>query len=652
MITNKGENLIFLLSLPRSGSTLLSAILGNHSVVHCPPEPWLLLRLNEVYGKSAENKIFDDYVASQAVEKFFGREEFIESARQFATSAYNSVLAKTNHQVLVDKTPRYYHILDFIQDIYPKAKKIWLKRHPLDVAASYKTTWNRGIDYLTGKFLDPTSFDFIVGIPNLIDFFDQKSPDKYEIKYEDLVMSPETEIKKLADFCNIPFEPAMLDLGISTKGLMTVLNSNFGDKKIKDKHTFDQASINQWKKHLDIHEIKKLNGFIGPEAYIRMGYLETVETHPEFFHESLSNEILQKTRQKVIDKFHVMNPIQMALLYDKEAQINLYESELKKSHEQCSVLKNELNATHTQIDRLKNEINRIESQLQESFSENARQVEHLTSLENRLLESKNELEKGKILSTQLEKQTRSLNEMNVLLERQLKETFEIDKSSVISQMNQQITAQGEIKKLLEQRIQDLEDDNFKNSAAIEKLKEQLRNKEEEKKSLESHVIELESIIKEKNIQNEQLELSLKNTEEEVLQLKNESGELYEKISLMEQEIDTHQNFNDQTTELLKSSEIEKKRLILTLTECENKLSKKKEEVEILTVEVSQIQGYRETISSLEKEMEELKAINSEMEETISQWEITYNKSRYSVSYRLGRVILFPMIKLRKWITGN
>jgi len=45
---DQGSNLIFILSLPRSGSTLLQRILGGHSQVHTVAEPWLML--NPLYA--------------------------------------------------------------------------------------------------------------------------------------------------------------------------------------------------------------------------------------------------------------------------------------------------------------------------------------------------------------------------------------------------------------------------------------------------------------------------------------------------------------------------------------------------------------------------------------------------------------------------
>lgn len=364
MISKKGKNLVFIFSLPRSGSTLLSAVLGNHSQVYCPPEPWILLRLAEVYGNAAENKIYDDYVAEKAVKAFLSENEFINSARAFAQASYNSLLTRTDQQIFVDKTPRYYHILDFIDTLFPKAKKIWLKRNPLDTAASYKITWNRGIDYLIGETLDPTSFDFILGLSNLQKFFAKKSPEKLEIKYEDLVHYPEPETKKIAAFCNIEFEPSMLDLSESQKGLKIVLNSEFGDKKIKDRQQFDCSSIDCWEKHLNPNEIKKFTGYIGRDIFINTGYEETVTDHPELFDLTTDKEILKKNQGKILEDFNHSQPLQMAHIYDLETYVRKYREEIKETHKKCMKLTADLNEERLRSSDLEQKNVWLQGQLQ------------------------------------------------------------------------------------------------------------------------------------------------------------------------------------------------------------------------------------------------------------------------------------------------
>ena len=56
MIHPTGKNLVLILGQPRSGTTLLGALLESHAEVHCPPEPWLLLAL-EALGRTSPAQV-------------------------------------------------------------------------------------------------------------------------------------------------------------------------------------------------------------------------------------------------------------------------------------------------------------------------------------------------------------------------------------------------------------------------------------------------------------------------------------------------------------------------------------------------------------------------------------------------------------------
>ncbi|MBN4072042.1 sulfotransferase, partial [bacterium AH-315-F18] len=65
MIGDKGKNLTFLLGLPRSGTTLLCAMLEQHQSIVCPPEPWLMLALASV-GKTPSRNPADSQLLGSA----------------------------------------------------------------------------------------------------------------------------------------------------------------------------------------------------------------------------------------------------------------------------------------------------------------------------------------------------------------------------------------------------------------------------------------------------------------------------------------------------------------------------------------------------------------------------------------------------------
>ena len=70
MIDSLGENLVFLLGVPRSGTTLLSAMLDRHPQVLCPPEPWIMLALSAL-GQIPPAHPADPQLLGDATRAFF-----------------------------------------------------------------------------------------------------------------------------------------------------------------------------------------------------------------------------------------------------------------------------------------------------------------------------------------------------------------------------------------------------------------------------------------------------------------------------------------------------------------------------------------------------------------------------------------------------
>src|SRR3954464_9285160 len=152
MVQPNGANLVFILSTPRAGSTLLGAILGNHSRLFSPNEPWLLLALHSLTEeKSRAGAWSNEHLAALALRDLLSEAQFREACRAFALSAYNQKLEQAGKLIFIDKTPRYGQILPFLDELFPDAKKIWLQRNPLDVAVSFASMWNILIPELVGE---------------------------------------------------------------------------------------------------------------------------------------------------------------------------------------------------------------------------------------------------------------------------------------------------------------------------------------------------------------------------------------------------------------------------------------------------------------------------------------------------------------------
>jgi glycosyltransferase involved in cell wall biosynthesis len=269
MISKSGKNLIFLLGLPRSGTTLLSTMLDQHPAIRCPPEPWIMLALESVGRTSAHNPA-DAPVLYRGFNEFCDRPTAIAAAKSYALTAYNSSLRKAGKAVLIDKTPRYYLILDYLRETFPEATFVILWRHPLDIAASMRTAWQ--VDVATQLETQQEHLichDLVVGLRRLHTLAKAKSDRVYPLKYEDLVRKPLPVLNRLIKWIGLETyqEAPVLELAGSDFD-----SGSVGDKKVLNTHGPHQDSIDRWKQVFTPEQAAAIAGAIGPHLLSALGY--------------------------------------------------------------------------------------------------------------------------------------------------------------------------------------------------------------------------------------------------------------------------------------------------------------------------------------------------------------------------------------------
>ena len=140
----KSDNLIFIVSQPRSGSTLLQSILSNNDYINTASESWLLLPFLNIFDSSLIEAKYNQQLAVTGIFDFAnkagGKDVLIEKLKDFLLSVYGP-LSIGNVKYVLDKTPRYYEILPYIKKVFPEAKIILLKRNPFAVLNSIIDTW-------------------------------------------------------------------------------------------------------------------------------------------------------------------------------------------------------------------------------------------------------------------------------------------------------------------------------------------------------------------------------------------------------------------------------------------------------------------------------------------------------------------------------
>lgn len=240
--TLKSKNLIIIASQPRSGSTLLQAILSNNNTVGTVSEPWLLLPFLGYTKIEINNSKYSSYLANKGISDFktkIGAASFDNDLASFLLQQYGKVLHGNEHMVL-DKTPRYYEILDEILNYFPNCKIIILKRHPFAVLNSIIKTWK--VSELNG-FLEFKRD--ILNAPFILQNFAKKhetNSQVYQLRYEDLVSQPEKQMEALCQWLELPFSKEMLNYGGNKK-----YHGYLGDPKgVKQAKKPNINSLNEW----------------------------------------------------------------------------------------------------------------------------------------------------------------------------------------------------------------------------------------------------------------------------------------------------------------------------------------------------------------------------------------------------------------------
>ena len=213
----------FILSSPRSGSTLLRVMLAGHPDLSSPPELHLL-PFDTMAEREAELGVSQlgeglkrAFMALKNVDAAQSQklvDELIEENAS-VTEVYHQLQQLAGDRLLVDKSPTYAsnrETLEKAEAIFDGAKYIHLVRHPYAVIESFA---RMRMDKLVGSG-DTNPYELAELIwrdsnQNILDLAREIDPERYHlVYYEDLVSKPQAVLTEICNFLEIPFDEALL----------------------------------------------------------------------------------------------------------------------------------------------------------------------------------------------------------------------------------------------------------------------------------------------------------------------------------------------------------------------------------------------------------------------------------------------------------
>ena len=239
---------IFIVGLPRAGSTLLEQILSSHSQVDGTLELPNILSLSQRLrrrGRSADCRPYPDILADLSSDELceFG-EEFIRDTR----------IHRQGAPFFIDKMPNNFRHIGLIQLILPNAKIVDARRHPMACCFSgFKQLFAEGQEFTYGlEDLGRYYRDYV----DLMDHWDTVLPGKVlRVQYEDVVADLEGQVSRLLEYCGLPYEDACVEFHRTERAVRTPSSEQV-------RQPIYRSGLEQWRNYEDY--LEPLKAALGP----------------------------------------------------------------------------------------------------------------------------------------------------------------------------------------------------------------------------------------------------------------------------------------------------------------------------------------------------------------------------------------------------
>ena len=247
------DEALFVVGMPRTGTTLVERILSKHTDVTSAGELQHFGLLLKELTKTTTNRVIDKETVKAVASINFNElgKAYIDSTRAITG----------NTAKFVDKMPLNVLYAGFIIKALPKAKIICLDRGPLDtIVSNYRQLFAVNFSYYNYAYDLQTTAEFYLQFRQLTKLWLRLFPDNfYVVNYEELVKKPEEEAKKIIEFCGLDWQIQCLDID---KNLAPVATAS----AVQVRQPINNKSVGNWQKYKPY--LTEVNNYLGQKKIL------------------------------------------------------------------------------------------------------------------------------------------------------------------------------------------------------------------------------------------------------------------------------------------------------------------------------------------------------------------------------------------------
>jgi tetratricopeptide (TPR) repeat protein len=224
---------VFILGMPRSGTTLTEQIIAAHSKAQGVGElnRFSLLQthfLNDYSNDANRRRLFDN-----------ARKGELKARAQETIDLYD-ILTDQKSERIVEKTPMNFLAVGYLKLCFPFAKFVHCRRHPADnFISAYQNQMNRAHDYAYDQSAYANSY---VMQDKMVQYWRSIGIDIFELDYETLTSEPEPTARKLLEHLELEWEPDCLNFYKKERSVRTF-------STLQVRNAVNTSSVERWKKY-------------------------------------------------------------------------------------------------------------------------------------------------------------------------------------------------------------------------------------------------------------------------------------------------------------------------------------------------------------------------------------------------------------------